>query len=209
MEGCFLNLSIVVDALRARTSDEFLIRDLPGTSGRLDVVCRILVSIYRTNPKLADAIQVNAVLGGPPTPPLRINVHYGNATDFPESELECAIILKDVLHHYRTKGVGQDCQWPQFSICSQSFSETLQSVIGDKKQILYLVESGTPLQEAKLDLNQPLVLILGDDQGLSEEHEKHVYSHPVQKVSIGTRSLLGSHVISLVLRELMRRNESK
>ncbi|MFX1510428.1 MAG: hypothetical protein ACFFBR_09005 [Promethearchaeota archaeon] len=209
MEGCFLNLSFVVDALRTRTSDEFLIRDVPGTSGRLDVVCRILLSSYRTVPKLAPSIQVNAVLGGPPNPPLRICVNFGNANHFPESELECAIILKEILHHYRTKGAGQSPQWPQFSIYPQSFKETLEAVIADKKQILYLVESGKPLQEVKLNLNQPLVLILGDDQGLSGDHEKCLYSYPIQEVSIGTRSLLGSHVISLFLRELMSRYKSK
>ncbi len=209
MEGHVLNLTIVVDALRARTSDEFLIRDVPGTSGRLDVVCRIFVSAFRTVPKLAPSIQLNAVLGGPPSPPLRICIDFGNVTQFPESELECAIILKSVLHHYRTKGPGQNPQWPQFSIHPQGFRETLQAVISEKRQILYLVESGEPLQEVKLDLNQPIVLILGDDQGLSKEHETHVYSYPVQEVCIGTRSLLGSHVISLVLRELMRRYESK
>ena len=205
MEGYTLNFIFIVDAIRARTSDEFLIRDVPGTSGRLDVVCRILVSAYRTVPELSSSIQVNAVLGGPPNPPLCLEVGQAHPGEFPEGELECALILKGLLHRFRTKGEYIDPFWPQFRISARGFHETLQSVVEQKQQILYLVETGQPIHQVKLNLEEPIVLILGDDQGLPAEHKKEVYTHPVQEVSIGTRSLLGSQVITLVLLELMRR----
>ena len=204
-----MDLTIVMDALRARTSDEFLIRDVPGTSGRLDVVCRILVSAYRTMPELSPSIQVDVLLGGPPNPPLRLRVENVGAKEFPESELECALILKGLLQRYRTRGISQDPNWPQFVIVPQGFSDLLQDAIQDKKQLLYLVETGHPFQQVELNLNHPIVLILGDDQGLSEEHKRAVYKHQIQEISLGTRSLLGSHVISLVLLELMHRKDPK
>ncbi len=202
-----MDLRILIDAWRARTSDDFLIRDVPGTSGRLDVICRILVSAYRTIPKLAPNIQVNAVLGGPPNPPLRLQVKDVVPYEFPNSELECALILKDLFYRYRTLNMSQNTQWPQFSIKKQDFRRTLKDITQDTKQIFYLVESGQLLEKIELDLDQPIVLILGDDQGLTDEHKKEVYTQPIQEVSIGTRSLLGSQVISLVLLEMMRRNE--
>ncbi|MFX1577365.1 MAG: hypothetical protein ACFFCF_09325 [Promethearchaeota archaeon] len=199
-------MTIVLDALRARTSEDFLIRDVPGTSGRLDVVCRILVSAYRTLPELAPFIQVNAVLGGPPNPPLRLRVDDVSLNEFPESELECALILKGLLHDYQTGNQPRNPQWPQFTIQPQDFKETLQEVIQNTEQILYLVETGDPIHQVPLELNHPIVFVLGDDRGLSAEHRKIVYTHKVQEVSIGTRSLLGSHVVTLILLELMRRN---
>ncbi len=60
-----------------------------------------------------------------------------------------------------------------------------------------------------INFGQPITLILGDDQGLPAEHEKLVYQYPVQEVSIGTRSLLGSQVVSLFLLEMARRKETK
>ncbi len=113
---------IVVDALRARTSEEFLIRDVPGTSGRLDVVCRILVSAYRTVPELSSSIRVNAVLGGPPNPPLCLEVTEVVSGEFPESELECALILKGLLARYQTDGEFINPLWPQFRIIARGFS---------------------------------------------------------------------------------------
>ncbi len=202
-------MTIVIDALRAHTADDFLIRDLPGTSGRLDVVCRSLVSAYRTISDLAPFIQVNAVLGGPPNPPLCLRVDNVVSDEFPASELECALILKGLLQGYRKRGISQNPQWPPFTLEAKDFQDTLQRAIQNKKQVLYLVETGQPFDQVELDLDQPIVVILGDDQGLSAEHEKALDSHQIQEVSIGTRSLLGSHVISLILVELMRRKEKR
>ena len=204
-----MDLNIIVDAPRVRTSDEFLIRDVPGTSGRLDVICRILISAYRTVPELSPTIQVDAIFGGPPNPPLRLQVTNVNSRDFPESELECALILKGLLYRYRSQSVSQDPHWPQFTITPQDFEQTLEDVIQDRKQILYLVETGQPLDQVKLRLDEPIVVILGDDQGLSSAHEKKVRTKAVHEISIGTRSLLGSHVISLFLFELFRRKETQ
>ena len=86
-------------------------------------------------------------------------------------------------------------------------AETLQAVAEQKNQILYLVETGQPIEQVKLNLEEPMILILGDDQGLLTEHKKEVYTYSVQEVSIGKRSLLGSQVITLVLLELMRRQK--
>jgi tRNA (pseudouridine54-N1)-methyltransferase len=195
--------------MRARTSDEFLIRDVPGTSGRLDVVCRILVAAYRTVPELAPSIRVNAVLGGAPNPPLCLEVDDVVPGEFPQSELECALILKGLLTRFQTNGEFISPLWPQFRITARGFHETLQTVAEQRRQILYLVETGQPIEQVKLSLDEPMVLILGDDQGLPAEHKKEVYTHSVQEVSIGTRSLLGSQVITLVLLELMRRQKKK
>lgn len=200
-----MNITLLLDAQRARTADDFLIRDVPGTSGRLDVVCRILISTFRTVPPLAPSIQANAILGGPPNPSLRLQVQNVISGEFPESELACALILKALFHQYHRTAKESDVQWPQFLVTSQSFKETLNDIITPMTQLFYLTEKGVPLEEVDLNLNNPIVLILGDDQGLSSDHEKIIMQHTVQEVSMGTRSLLGSQVISLFLLELARR----
>jgi tRNA pseudouridine-54 N-methylase len=103
----------------------------------------------------------------------------------------------------------QNPNWPQFTIDAHSFEKTLEEVSNNKEQILYLVEEGQPLAEVELKLDEPIVAILGDDQGLSAAHEKVVLAKPIHKVSIGTRSLLGSQVVSLLLLDLKRRIEKQ
>ncbi len=202
-----MNLTVLLDAPRAKSADNFLIRDVPGTSGRLDVVCRILISTFRTIPELAPNIQFNAILGGPPNPPLRLRVENMIPSEFPESELACALLLKTVLFRYQTAQIMRNNRLPQFSISPQSFHETLNELIHLQSQLFYLVENGHPLKQVDIDLDRPITVILGDDQGLHPQHAKIVNNVPVRKVSIGTRSLLGSHVISLFLLELKRRME--
>ena len=204
-----MQITILLDAPRTRTDNDFLIRDVPGTSGRLDVVCRILIAAYRTAPIFTSRIQVNAILGGPPHPPLLLRIDDVNSGEFPESELSCALIVKGLLQNYRTRKTESSRQWPQFSIMSKSFDETLKETARPTSQLIYLVEKGQPLDQVNVDFDQPITLILGDDQGLPVEHEKLVYQYPVQEVSIGTRSLLGSQVISLFLLEMAQRMESK
>jgi tRNA (pseudouridine54-N1)-methyltransferase len=200
-----MQITVLLDAPRTRTDEKFLIRDVPGTSGRLDVICRILIAAFRTVPELATSIQVNAVLGGPPKPPLLLQVGGKISTEFPESELGCALILKGLLFQYQILETEESNYWPQISISSKGFAETLAASIQPDTQFLYMVEKGRPLPEVKLNFDQPITLLLGDDQGVPPEHEEFVYQHPVQEVSIGTRSLLGSHVISLFLLEVAQR----
>ena len=203
-----MQITILLDAPRTRTDEAFLIRDVPGTSGRLDVVCRILIAAYRTTSIFTSCIQVNAILGGPPHPPLLLRIDDVTSGEFPESELSCALIIKDLLHNYRTTKAEYSRQWPQFSIMAKSFDDILKEAASASSQLLYLVEKGKPLDQVKIDFDKPITLILGDDQGLHAEHEKLVYQYPVQEVSIGTRSLLGSQVISLVLLEMAQRKEA-
>jgi tRNA (pseudouridine54-N1)-methyltransferase len=200
-----MQLTILLDAPRARTTDDFLIRDLPGTSGRLDVVCRVLISAYRSVPSLAQSIKFLTLFGGPPNPPLQLCVDNIQPEQIPESELSCALIIKTLLFLHRTKKQDSTEQWPGLSLHSKSFEDTLTETIQPLTQCLYLIEEGEPLEQVTFNLDQPILLVLGDDQGLSPEHETLVLQHPVRKVSMGTRSLLGSQVVSLFLIELAHR----
>jgi tRNA (pseudouridine54-N1)-methyltransferase len=202
-----MDLTILLDAPRARTTDDFLLRDLPGTSGRLDVVCRVLISTYRSVPAFAPNIKFLTIFGGPPTPPIQLDVNGLQPNQIPESELACALILKTLLFLHRTKNQGSSNQWPGFTLSPKDFNDTLTDIIQPPTQCLYLVEEGVPLEQVALTLEKPLLLVLGDDQGLPTDHETLVLEHPVQKVSMGTRSLLGSQVVSLFLLELAHRME--
>ncbi|MFX1476063.1 MAG: hypothetical protein ACFFCO_11390 [Promethearchaeota archaeon] len=202
-----MRLTVLFDAVRCRTAGDFLIRDLAGTSGRLDVLCRVLVATFRTVPRFCPHTSFHAVLGGPPVPPLLLKVKDASPGTIPESELACALLLKGLLIRAQTQIPAHTEAWPQFTITRQGFAESLKEVVGKEGQLFYLIEGGEPLAKVSIDLAAPLVFVLGDHQGVPSEHEALLMQQNVQKVCIGERSLLGSQVITLLLLELARRLE--
>jgi tRNA (pseudouridine54-N1)-methyltransferase len=200
-----MRLTVLLDAPRCRTADDFLIRDVPGTSGRLDVVCRVLAATFRAVPDWSPFLEFLAVLGGPPNPPLLLRVSNVSNAGIPEGELALALILKTLLNRYRTAGAEQLAAWPQFALTRQGFEDTLRAVAKRRAQSYYLVERGTPLKSVHLNLTSPQVFVLGDDRGLPSEHEALLLQHSAKEVAIGKQSLLGSHAVSLLLLELAHR----
>ncbi len=191
--------------MRCRTAGDFLIRDLPGTSGRLDVLCRVLVATFRSVPELCPSTSFYAVLGGPPNPPLLLRTKEVMEGTIPESELACALLMKELLTRAQTKDPALVEMWPQFTITRQGFAESLKELAGEEAQLFYLIEGGEPLSKTEIDLASPIVFVLGDHQGVSPEHEELLMQQNAQKISIGERSLLGSQITTLLLIELARR----
>ena len=76
-------------------------------------------------------------------------------------------------------------------------------------QIYYLTERGTTLESTDFDVSKPIVFALGDDRGLPTDHKEILSQHAIQEVRVGKQSLLGSHVVTLVLLELARRVDQK
>ncbi len=200
-----MHLTVLFDAVRCRTAGDFLIRDLPGSSGRLDVLCRVLVATFRSVPELCPSTSFYGVLGGPPNPPLLLRVKKVVSGTIPESELACALLLKGLLTRAHTQDPAKVEPWPQFLITRQGFAESLQEVVGEEEKLYYLVEGSEPLAKTKIDLTAPLVFVLGDHQGVPPEHETLLMKQNAQKICIGERSLLGSQIITLLLLELARR----
>ena len=145
------------------------------------------------------------MLGGPPDPPLFLQVKAVVAEDIPESELACGLVLKELLNRATTHTPAQVEEFPQYQITRQGFSEALQEIVGVNGQLFYLVEEGEYIEKMEINLEAPLVFVLGDHQGVPSDHEKFLMQQNAQKISIGERSLLGSQVITLLLLELARR----
>eukprot|EP01124_Arcella_intermedia_P010653 TRINITY_DN1716_c0_g1_i1.p1 TRINITY_DN1716_c0_g1~~TRINITY_DN1716_c0_g1_i1.p1 ORF type:complete len:169 (-),score=28.94 TRINITY_DN1716_c0_g1_i1:48-554(-) len=64
----------------------------------------------------------------------------------------------------------------------------------------YLEEKGTPVQRiSPPDCSQPVFVVIGDKDGLTEGQEQflqsHLQSHSLQTLNLGPHSLLGSHCI--------------
>jgi len=183
----------VVEARTVGASSGFSLRDLPGSSGRLDVVCRCLVAALRGAGGVRGDTVFWALLKGGRNP-VALRVEGWKVRWLPGSELAVAKILGRVFEGRRVEG---------FSLEEASFGEVVGRVVREGAALFYLHEDGAPLR--MVDVPFPVVFVLGDHLGLSRESEELLSRLGAVRVSLGPRRYLGSHCIVMVHCELDRR----
>lgn len=196
----------ILKANTARTDGRFNIKDLPGTSGRIDVVCRCIISaIILSNTHRRDTA-FYATLEGPPRPPLTIEVNGEKIEEIPKEELQMGLILKDILS--REKEVLP----PGFKLMNKSFQKLVEEQAG-KSKIYYLHRSGCDIKKFLNDfqnIGKPqITFILGDHIGFNQKDIEYFKEKDIKPLSLGTREYLGSHCIFLIHEKLDRIFEPK
>ncbi len=185
----------IMEARKACTSNSFNIKDLPGTSGRLDIVCRCVIAAL----KFGGGVRLNtvfyAVLEGPPAPPLTLKVDGAEIDNISGSELQLALTLKKLLKGEKIKG---------FNVERKSFIEAV-SEVRRKAEVYYLHESGKPIRMVNFPHRKDVLFVLGDHLGLPPRSERLLEKLGAFKVSLGPKRYLGSHCIVMVHDELDRK----
>ncbi|MEM3464895.1 MAG: tRNA (pseudouridine(54)-N(1))-methyltransferase TrmY [Candidatus Jordarchaeales archaeon] len=176
----------VVEARTARPYPDFSLKDLPGSSGRLDVVCRCLVAALRGVGGVRRDTVFWAVLEGGGDP-VALMVDGGRVGLLPGSELGVARILGRVFRGESLEGAG--------------FREVVGRVAGEAA-LFYLHEDGAPLWRVRAP--PAVAFVLGDHLGLPRESEELLGGLGAIRVSLGPRRYLGSQCIVIVHYELDR-----
>lgn len=151
-------------------------------AGRLDVVYQsILMAMFRSHAIRRDVV-FHAILGGPPNPPLELEVDGAILRDARTDENSWEDILRKVLSGREHQGI---------SIRKNS----LQNLVKNKKNIFVLEESGESINT--IDLGTDPVFVLGDQVGLPKKDEEFVLRYG-KKVSIGHKAYLASACICII-----------
>lgn len=151
-------------------------------AGRLDVVYQsILMALFRSHAMRRDVV-FHAILGGPPNPPLELEVDGEKLRDARTDERTWEDILRKVLSGREHPGI---------SIKKSS----LQQLVKEKKNIFVLEESGESIRT--IDLGENPVFVLGDQVGLPRKDEEFVLRYG-KKVSIGEKAYLASACICII-----------
>ncbi|MCS7386187.1 MAG: tRNA (pseudouridine(54)-N(1))-methyltransferase TrmY [archaeon GB-1867-005] len=190
----------VLKASTAITSPNFLLRNVAGTSGRLDVVCRCILSAFRVDGLIRNYVDFYAVLEGPPSPGKVLSVHGSLLRGLPESEVEVASIIRDLL----AMGEGLHPNNPAFRIDKGDFRRLILNLVSSGVKLLYLHERGIPIERLKFDFKSSHAFILGDHLGLDAGSERFLDSIGAGRVSLGPLSYLASHCITILHEELDR-----
>ncbi|MHA1882528.1 MAG: hypothetical protein ACTSUO_05730 [Candidatus Thorarchaeota archaeon] len=167
---------------------DFILKDLPGSGKRIDVLCRCLSACFDWGPTIwsKSELEFIAVIGKNSV--LRIR----NPQSQGMTEIWWATMLKNALR-------GEP---PEFiKVSHESLDEIIREIQQvPQSKIWMLEESGQSLEkEIQMNLVPQNSFMLGDHRGFNSQTLKLVEEFDIDHVSIGKLSYLGSHTVATVI----------
>ncbi|NPA74634.1 MAG: tRNA (pseudouridine(54)-N(1))-methyltransferase TrmY [Euryarchaeota archaeon] len=170
------------------------LNDLPG-SGRVDVIARCINSaIFLSHDIRRDVLfymfapRVNFLL----------NIDSSRVKYLNPDERSTAALIRNA---YINLGRREESS-PGFFPKTASFDEFIAE-LDSRGTVYYLHEHGRDVRDTNFD--DDAVFVLSDSVNLSDEEESRIRSVAEDTLSVGPRSILASHAITIVHNELDRR----
>ena len=190
--------NFIVVGHKATTAPNFSLEDIPGTSGRLDILCRAVTAAFVISHGIRKDVCVYLVLLGGEVPKT-IQLRGETLRHLNPDERTTAALLKKAL------AVPATPEWAMST--SGIFVRTggLAEVLADLKEtkLIYLREDGADIRgldalgEAS-SLSGEAAFILGDHTGMTPEEEVLIEQAGARVVSLGSTSLHADHCIVLI-----------
>jgi len=191
--------NFIIFSRKGVTSPDFSLNDLPGSGGRMDLVCRCVNSALWISHGVRDDTNIYIVLNGPPDPPITIVFKGNSIKRVSPDERNIASWIKKAIASARGK------EWTKVQDGILSSKKSFQDVIRELKDnpIYVLHENGKFLDEIEIKKNP--VFVLGDHIGLPKKEEFFVKRFNCEKISLGKISYLASHCITIMNYEMDKR----
>lgn len=154
-------------------------------AGRLDIVHECIVSSLFLSHGLRRDVTFHAILNGPPTPPVHIQIDGETLYDVRTDMDTWQVILKKTLQGKPHPGITKD---------KTSF-EALVKARALTRKIYVLEEDGKGISEVELEENS--LFILGDHVGLPKKAEVFVQRFG-EKISLGKQPYLAASCITII-----------
>jgi len=190
---------------RATTSPDFSLEDIPGTSGRLDILCRCINAAFLLSHGIRKDVNVFLVLcGGPVSKTIclkGIELRHLNP-----DERTTAALLKIAL------SIPTTSDWSRSTPGIYARTGGLAELLLDLRQtrLLCLREDGVDIRSiGGTYLSGDLVFILGDHLGMDQDEEILIKKTEHGIISVGPTSLHADHCIILINNELDRLEREK
>ena len=185
------------------TLEHSTIKDLPGSSGRIDVLCRcILAALYR-NSEFEEKVQIWVFIDKYGT--FIFNSENLNI-NFPKNELLLAKYFIDYILHENNNKV-KDNPLDPIETTDISIFEAIEEFINNGFKVLTLNEDGEDFLKfmAKNHRNKDYVFIIGDQTGnFNFMNNKELKGLNLTNLSLGKQSYLASSVIRLIKISLLK-----
>jgi len=175
----------------------YTIKDIPGSSGRLDVISRCILSAIINGNNLEENIQIWVFLDKYGT--FVFGSDLFNDKSFPKNE----ILLTDFFVEFIKKTIKEE-KHPETPLDSILYSkldifDAIKNFLEKKYKIYVLNENGKDYKEVFEELNSKdnLLFILGDQSG-DLLNNKELKKLNLIDISLGNRSYLASSTIRLI-----------
>jgi len=189
--------TFIIKANKARTSPDFKLSDLPGTSGRIDVLCRFLNAAFLLSHGFRKNVRVWLLLYGPPNPPkaIRFEGPQLKVRLNPDERSTAKLITEALKAGEKLREPGKEVEvYPGLYVSNRTFEDVIRLTLKNSR-LYYLHEEGKPIE--KVSFGRNVAFVLGDHEGLEGEDEAFLEGI-AEKVSVGKKSYLASHVVAYV-----------
>lgn len=192
---------------KAVTNGDFSLNDMPGSAGRMDILCRCINSIFFLSHDLRRDVQAHLVLLGEPYSPKIIRFNGNKLRYLNPDERSAGALIKKAL------GLNDICSTEKLStpgiwIREANLLELLNEFVLDNRQIFYFKEDGIDIRKSEYSMVDG-VFILGDHIGLTEDEESLVLKNAIKTLSVGPLSLHADHCIILINNEIDRFRQNR
>ncbi len=170
----------------------FNINDLPGSGGRMDIVCRFIAQSLFISHGIRKDSGVFAILLGEPDPPRTLFVHGGKVRYMSPDERNIAGLIRKALKY---KGEEWKETSPGIFTAKKSVSDVL-SYLKDFS-VYYLREDGRDILEL-VDLGEKVAFIMGDHLGVTEDIEREIMKDLKGILSISPVSLQSDQCVVIL-----------
>ena len=193
--------SFVIVGAKASASPDFRLDDLPGTSGRLDVLLRCGRAALCVSHGVRRDVVVYLVLLGGPAAPRVLRVTGADVRFLRPDERSLATLVKKSLAAPR-EDAGFVTVRPGIAVADGGLDAALDDLGAAAAWLLD--EGGDDLRDVALD-DGPAAFIVGDHTGLDAATLESLRARSVRRVRVGPVSVHADDVVAIVTNELNRR----
>lgn len=186
--------TFIVVGHKATTSPDFSLEDIPGTSGRLDILCRCINASFVLSHGIRKDVNVYLVLLGGEAPKT-LWLKGDELKHLNPDERTTAALLKKAL------ALEAMAEWtrstPGIFVRTGGLAKLLPD-LKDKK-LVYLREDGQDVRTFDVNaIKGDMAFMLGDHTGMTPEEESMILQAGARVVSVGPTSLHADHCIVLI-----------
>jgi tRNA (pseudouridine54-N1)-methyltransferase len=194
----------VIIGQKATASDDFLLEDVPGTGGRLDVLLRCVRAALLFSHGLRRDVVVYLVLLGGPRAPRVLRLDAAAVKFVRPDERSLAMLARKALANGPEARAGEFVETrPGISVMNGGLGDAIADLGAVTRYVLD--EGATDIRElAELGRNDA-VFFLGDHLGFDGATRAQLTTIGARPVGVGPMSLHTEDVIAIVSNEIDRR----
>jgi len=160
----------ILRASKTVTTPRFNLNDLPGSAGRMDLVCRCISNALWISNDLRRDTVIHVVLEGPDRPPKLVSFNGKELRNVSPDERNIASHIRIALRKGYNLKLGEKAfVWPGIEIAKRSFESLVKEKSGTS-QLIYLHPKGKDIREVEFDEN--VCIVLGDYIGMPRACER-------------------------------------